>query len=91
MHLVQEPLRIDPVVSHQPGQGGAVLVQILLLQGARLVPRQAGLALHVIGHAHLDQAHDLAFHRVEGVVEIEQPDVDVAQIGARPHQARTPH
>jgi hypothetical protein len=42
VHLVQERLRVDAVVGHQPGQGGAVLVQVALLQGEGLVARQPG-------------------------------------------------
>jgi hypothetical protein len=84
----QEVFRIDAVVvGHQAGQGRAVLVVVALLDRPGLVAGQAGHPLHEVGHAPGDQRHDLALDRVEGVVEIEQPGVDVRKVDVTPSPA----
>ncbi len=80
VHLGQERLGGDAMVGHQPRQRGAVLVQVLLLQRAGLEARQAGLARHELGHPAFHQGDELGPRRIEGVVEVEDPDVDVAEV-----------
>src|SRR5580698_6958365 len=58
------------------------MVQVALLQRARLVPRQASEALDVVGDALGDVSAEAGVQRIERVVEVEQPGVDVAEIGA---------
>src|SRR5690606_31855672 len=82
VHLGQEVVRVDLIVQHQPGQGGAVVVQITLLHAQGLARRQARGAHHILVDALLDLRQELAFRRVEGVVEVEHPGPHVAQVGA---------
>jgi hypothetical protein len=59
-----------------------MLGEIALLQGAGFGARQAGEALHVVGDALGDVDAEARLERIEGVVEVEEPGVDVAEIGA---------
>src|SRR5690606_19113937 len=67
----------------------SVFVQIPLLQAQGLVARQARLADHEIGDAALDQGHEFALGRVQGVVEIEHPVLDMGEVGPRGAHAVT--
>ena len=80
VHLVEELARVHAVVGHQAGQGGAVLVVVALLQRAGLDRPQADAALDEGLHAVVDQGEQVALGRIEGVVEVEDPGVDMGEI-----------
>ncbi|MNE52882.1 hypothetical protein D3C80_1475780 [compost metagenome] len=80
--LGQEVVRVDLIMHHQAGQRGAVIMQIAALQAQRLGRLQTRGPNHILVDALLDLFQELAFRRVEGVVEIEHPGPDVAQVGA---------
>jgi hypothetical protein len=93
-HVVEdgvEVLRVDAVVQHHPLQRQAVLGQVGLLQPERLFPRQAGDPLHEVGHPAHDGLHEPGLRRVEGVVQVEQPGVDMAQVGGHCPHLLSPH
>ncbi len=52
------------------------------LQGEGLVPRQPGHPGDEPGHPRVDLGHQPGVHRVDGVVEVEDPGVDVGEVGA---------
>jgi len=79
MDLVQEHIRIDIVVGDQSGERGAVLIEILVTQDRGFRRGQAGLTDHESGHLFLDLRHDIGFMRVKGLVEIEDPGVDMGE------------
>ncbi len=81
----QKSLGVDAVVPHQPRHRRAMVVEILLLHAPRLdrvdieQPHDEG------AHALVDQVEQLRRRRIERVVEIEDPAVDMVE--ARRHVA----
>src|SRR4051794_4251435 len=75
--------RIDPVVRDQAAQGQAVVGQVLLLELVGVVARQPGHALDIGRHPLLDLAHEAGGGGIEGVVQVEEPSVDVPEIRAQ--------
>ena len=90
VHRVQEGLRLDIMMDHQTRQGGARARPVLLLHrigGHRVEARAVAPTSAVIRSSISSMKPSLS--RIEGVVEIEQPGVDVAQI-RRTGSALTP-
>lgn len=80
MHIVQVWGRVDGMFAHQPGKCGAVAVPIMLAQsvcfGAPNVER-----LHdPCRHAHFDLIEKAVLRRVKGIVQVEDPSRDVAEL-----------
>ena len=75
-------MRIDSVVAHQPGQRGAVRVEMFLLHapGLRCIAIQQ--ALDVGTHALVDEREEARGRGVEAIVEVEDPVLDVAELGS---------
>ncbi len=79
MDIGEEVVRIDVMFRHQPGQRRAVAVEIVLLQPARLVPRQLQQPRDIIGHPLVDLREQVRARRIERVVQIEDPGVDMGE------------
>ena len=60
MDEIEEFVRIDAVMRHQPGEGGAMFVEKALLDAARLDRVDAQQALDVVAHPLVDQLEQVA-------------------------------
>ena len=78
---IEEVVRVDAMVRHQPGERGAVGVEIALLHPPRLDRVDAEQALDIVAHPHVDQLEQIAAVRIEAVVEIEDPAFDMGEVG----------
>ncbi len=76
-----ELLRADAVVLDQAGERQAVLGEIALLQDVGFVAGQAGDAHDVVTDAPVDLLRHAGVEGIEGVVEVEEPGVDVGKVG----------
>src|SRR5207237_1977890 len=85
MDEVEEMAGFDPVIGHQPGEGGAVGVEIILLHLARRHGIEAGQLLDVEADPLVNELEQIAAVRIEAVVEIEDPDVDMSEAGVHGH------
>src|SRR4029079_476762 len=83
VHEIQEMPGIDPVIHHQALQGRGVLPEILLLQGARGLPVEIQQLLNIKTDSPLDLIEQPTLGRVEGVVEVEYPKLDMGKIDLR--------
>ncbi len=81
MHIGQKVFGIDIVQPHESGQGGAVFAVIGFLDTACFWPIHPKVPLHKALHAGIDLGKKIAGGPVKGVVEIEDPDADMAKIG----------
>src|SRR3546814_18664516 len=79
MDEIQKVVRRDFVVRHQPRKRGAVRVEVILLYAPRLHP----VAVQKIGdepaHALVDLREDIGLGRIERVVEVEYPRIDMVE------------
>jgi hypothetical protein len=85
-------LGIDGKGFHQSVERGAVVAVI----GALHVPRRIAVepcdGHHILGDEGIDLREQIAFARVEGVVEVEHPICDVVECGdGRGHLVHDPH
>jgi hypothetical protein len=78
---IEEFVRIDAVGSHQPRQGRAMLPEIALLNRPRLDRIDAEKPFDERRHPLVDQPEQVRRRRVERVVEIEDPGIDVGKRG----------
>ncbi|MNT45412.1 hypothetical protein D3C72_1819970 [compost metagenome] len=79
MDRVEKMIGVDLVLEHQSVQRGAEVPVIALLQGTggfEIEPRHVH---HILGDAAVDLREEIAFARIEGVVEVEHPVGDVAE------------
>ena len=76
----QEVVRVDLMLGHQPGQRGAVGMEMLLLHPPRLYGIAFQQALDVGAHALVDQREQAGRCRVQAIVEVEDPVADVAEL-----------
>jgi hypothetical protein len=81
MRLFEEVRRIDGVMDHQALQRRAMIEIILLLQGARVLTRQAEQGRDVSRHVLVDLGEEIDMMRVQRVVEVEDPVTHMAEIG----------
>ena len=80
---VEIVVRIDAVVGHQPGQRGAVGVEIALLDAPRLDRIDAETIGDIGAHPRVDLREQVRARRIQRVVEIENPVADMGE--ARKH------
>ncbi len=71
--MAQKGVRIDRMVQHQAAQGCAVVAEIAFLDRPGLVIGNAQQIRDIAAHAQVDLVEQVAFRRVERVVEIENP------------------
>ena len=80
----QKDLRVDAVLGHQPAQRRAVALIIMLLQRAQRHGRRGRTSCgQEQRDARVDLGPEIAAGRIERVVEIEDPGVDIGEGGAR--------
>jgi len=75
-------VRVDVVARHQPAQGCAMLAEIAPPQLGRRVHRHLQPRANELGHAALDLVEQPAGRRVQRVVEIEDPGLDLTERAA---------
>ena len=81
MDEIEEFVRVDADARHQPGEGGAMGVEIALLHPPRLGGIAAEQLLDIVAHADVDQLEQVGRGRIEAVVEIEDPAFDMGEVG----------
>ena len=75
-------MRIDMMLAHQPGERGAVRLEIAFLDAPRLDEVVDPESLRDIGrHPDVDQTEQVGRRRIERVVEVEDPGADVGERG----------
>ena len=77
MHDFEKFVRFEPVLLHQAAHGGAVAPVIVLLQAERLVVADLEEFDDVVADADVDLLPQIEVMRVERVVEIEHPGLDL--------------
>jgi len=70
------------VLEHEAAQRGAVFAEIALLQLVGFLPVDVEGGGDVVADALADLVEEVRARRIEGVVEIENPGVDVSEVGA---------
>ncbi len=79
MHDFEELVGLEPVLLHQAAHGGAVAAVIILLQPERLVAADLEKVDDVVADALIDLLPEIEVMRIERVVEIEHPGLDLAK------------
>ena len=88
MDEFQEAVGRQLVLAHQPGEGGAVFIVIVFLDALGLDQVHAQQFGDERAHALIHLRKQIAFGRIECVVQIEDPGLDTAERGeiGRGHQ-----
>ena len=73
VHGVEEMVGVDLMPVHEPVQRGAVGLVVALLQRPRLIEGQLRDLDDILGDQPVDLREEIAFPRIEGVVEVEDP------------------
>ena len=87
---IEEMARLDAMIGHQPGERGAMGVEIILLHLARRHRVEADQLLDIEADPLVDQLEQVAAVRIEAVVEIEDPGVDMGKAGVHGHAPNPP-
>ena len=82
VHVVEEIVRLHPVLGHHPAHRGAVALVIILLLAEGFVVADLEEIRDVVADALIDLLPQVHVMRIERVVEIEHPGLDMAE-GAR--------
>src|SRR5690348_10625006 len=72
-------MRSDAVLVHEPAERGAVGLEIASAHGVRSLGVDAELGAHELGHSGLHLCEEVAGMRVERVVEVEDPGLDLME------------
>ena len=88
VHGVEEMVGIDAMARHQSVQRGAEIPIVFLLQGPRGVEFELRHVHDIAGNAHIDLREEIAFARIEGVVEVEHPIGDVVEVFRRDRSSK---
>ena len=83
--VVEEMMRIDVMLLHQPRKRGAMFVKVRFLDALGLDRVDAEQARDVSAHALVDQREQPGARGVEAVIEIEDPRVDVREGRGKGH------
>ena len=81
--VVEEALGFDAVLHHEPAQGGAVALVVVLLHAERLRGRNLEIAGDVVADARVHLLPEIDVVGIERVVEIEDPGLDGGEVGPR--------
>ena len=84
MDEIEEFARFDAVASHQSRQSRAVGQEMLLLHPSGLDRIAGQEALDVGAHSLVDQFEQPGGRRIEAIVEVEDPVMDVAEVKGFP-------
>ena len=79
VHELEKFVRLQAVLRHQPAHGGAVTLVIILLQPERLVVGDFQKIDDVVADAHVDLLPEIQMMRIERVVEVEDPGLDIGK------------
>src|SRR5680860_1332512 len=79
VHIIEKGVRRDAVKLHETGKRGAVLGVVALPQRMRLVERKIEGVGDERAHALVHLREQVAVRRIERVVEIEHPSLDMAE------------
>ena len=79
VHEIQEVVGLHAVFGHQPAHRGAVAAVIVLLQPERLVMGDVEIFRDVVADAIVDLLPEIEVMRIQRVVEIEHPGVDMGE------------
>src|SRR6266540_329072 len=90
MHEVEEVIGLHAVLGHQSAHRGAVAFVIVLLQPERVLLADLEVIRDVVADALVDLLPEIDVMRVEGVVEVEHPGVDLID-GTRARAGREVH
>ncbi len=82
MDIVEKDGGIDLMLGHQPGQRGAVRMEIALLDAECLFAVHAQQVADEGGHALVDMREQIGARRIERIVQIEDPGVDMGKSGS---------
>ena len=77
MHLIEKPVRVNAILPHEPSQRCAVIIQESALQLIGRVAIKTGFVHDELRDPRIDQGEEIGLGRIEGIVEIEDPGVDV--------------
>ena len=83
VHEVEIVVGLHAVLGHQPAHGGAVALVIVLLHAEGLVVRHFQKIGDVVADALVHLLPEIEMMRIERVVEIEHPGLDVAEAARR--------
>ena len=88
MHVAEIVVGIHAMLGHQPAHGGAVALVKILLQQEGFLRRQLEEVRHIVANAHVDLLPQVDVMRVERVVEVEHPCIDMgeAALGGLDHR-----
>ena len=89
VHLVEKGLGRHRVARHQPRERRAVLGPVVIAQPVGLLGRDLERTDHEVAHAHLDLVEEPHLGRVERVVEVEDPGLDMGEVIAHGMGLRT--
>ena len=79
MHDFKKLVRLEPVLLHQAAHRRAVAAIVVLLQPERLVMGDFEKVYDVIADAYVDLLPEIEMMRIERVVEVEHPGVDMVE------------
>ena len=79
VHVSEKVVGVDPMLLHQARKRGPVLVEVTLLDALRFSQIAIQQALNIGAHPLVDQREQPRRRRIEAVVEVENPVVDMAE------------
>ena len=88
VHVVEKGCGVHIVLEHEAAQSGAVLAEVALLQLVGLLPINVEGGGNVVADALAHLVEEVRTRRIEGVVEVEYPGVDVSEVGGARCRAR---
>src|SRR6058998_1610406 len=81
MDIGQKIVRIDAMLGHQAGERRAVRMKMRFLDAMRFFGIAAEQIFNELPHAYIDQREQIGRRRIEAVVQIEDPAVDMGKRG----------
>ena len=79
MHVVEVVVRLHAVLDHQAAHRGAVALVVVLLQPERLLVGDLEEVRDVVADAAVDLLPEIDVMRIERVVEVEHPGLDMVE------------
>jgi hypothetical protein len=82
MHILQKVVGVQAMLRHHPAHGGAIAAIIVFLDFESLRLRNFEIVGHEIADAHVHLLPEIDVVRIECVVEIEYPCLDMSEVTA---------